>query len=137
MASVSGPNPTARYPEGAKPNKILSIAPIQMVMVRYVDPDGKESMVLCYVFGEAEYKELKNKRMAGVWTVANLQELQSKMKLARGDAATQILAQMEEKGLLRDGKVATSAPAQVELPDVSDIFSDLGDGEKKDETSGE
>lgn len=128
MASVLSPNPVARYPEGGKPNKILSIAPVQAVMVRYVDADGKESVVLCYVFGEADYKELKNRRMTGVWTVANLAQLQGTMRLATGHAAVGILAAMEEKGLLRDGKVVAGAAPTVDLPDVSDVFSDLGKG---------
>jgi hypothetical protein len=135
MASVTNPNPVANYPEG-RPNRVLSIAPVQAVMVRYVDPDGKESVVLCYVFGEADYKELKDpsnpkkpRRMAGVWTVANLQQLQATMKLASGHAALSIIQAMEEKGLLREGKVVGGTPATVELPDVSSVFEDL---DKKD-----
>lgn len=140
MATVTNPNPVANYPEG-RPNRVISIAEVKTVMVRYVDPDGKESVVLCYVFGEAEYKELKDlanpkkpRRMAGVWTVANLQQLQQTMKLANGHAALAIISAMEEKGLIQDGKVvAGSTVSQVSLPDVSSVFEDLDKAPAKDE----
>lgn len=124
MASVSSPNPAATYHEG-RGNKILSLTPVQSVMVRYTDPDGKESVVFCYVFGEAAYD--KNTRMAGVWVTANLDQLQKQLRLAPKGIATSIIASMEEMGLLREGKVVTAGTPVVELPDVSDAFSDLGD----------
>lgn len=133
MAAVSTPNPAATFHEG-RANKIISVAPIETVMVRYTDPDGKESMALCYVFGEAEYKGLKDavdprkpRRMAGVWIGANLQQLQSQLRLAPGDQALSIINMLEEKGVLKDGKVVGTGQvlaAVAEPPkDFSDAFS--------------
>ncbi len=143
MASASTPNPAGVYHEG-RGNRILSVAPIETVMVRYADPDGKESMALCYVFGEAEYKGLKDltdprkpRRMAGVWIGANLQQLQNQLRLASGDQALAIINMLEEKGVLREGRVLGTAQVapQAPPPDFGDVFDVASDGsaEKPDD----
>lgn len=147
MASVSTPNPAGVFHEG-RGNRILSVAPIETVMVRYSDPDGKESMALCYVFGEAEYKGLKDladprkpRRMAGVWIGANLQQLQNQLRLASGDQALAIINMLEEKGVLREGRVLGTAQVApvAPPPDFSDAFDLSADGsaKKADDDSGE
>lgn len=144
MAQVSSPNPAATFHEG-RANRVLSITPAQIVMVRYADPDGKESMALCYVFGEAEYKGIKDplnpgatkpRRMAGVWVGANLTQLQNQLRQAPGPLALEIITRLEEQGILRDGKLvgASAVPGEVEPKDFSGAFEDLdGTDEKKAE----
>lgn len=131
MAEVSTPNPAAHYPEGRRPNTIISLTPVTSVMVRYVDPEGKEQMVFCYVFGEAEYSGLKDpqnpkkpRRMPGVWIAANTAQLGAQLRLAHGPQALQIIDMMEDKGLIREGRVlGGSAPVAAVLPDFSDVFA--------------
>lgn len=127
MASVTGPTPASRYHDG-QGNKILSIARVETIMVRYVDPDGKESMAQIQVFGEADYGKSgsPDDRMPGVWVIANLAQLQEKLRLAPREQAKAILASMEEKGLIRDGKlISAEALASASLPDVSAAFEEL------------
>lgn len=125
MAQVSSPNPSATYHEG-KGNQIISLTEVKHVMVKYTDPDGKESMALCAVFGETPYGKNGGDKMVGVWVLANLQQLQAQLRLAPKEIARKAIAMMEEKGILREGRVASadSAPAP-ELPDLSDVFANL------------
>lgn len=138
MAEVSTPNPAPKFHEG-RGNRVLSITPAQIIMVRYADPDGKEQVALCYVFGEADYKGVKDprqpdsrkpRRMAGVWVGANLSQLQNQLRLAPGPLALDIINRMEEQGIMRDGKLAGAVggpvSVQVEQKDFSSAFEDLG-----------
>lgn len=134
MASVTSPNPAPRYFEG-QGNKILSITEVKTIMVRYTDPDGKESLAQVQVFGEADYGKSgkPEDRMLGVWVVANLAQLQNQLRQAPKDTAKAIIAAMEDKGYVRDGKLVSSDSAgAVALPDVGGVFEGLEEaGEEK------
>jgi hypothetical protein len=126
MASVSSPTPAGRYHEG-RANRILSIAKVETLMVRYADPDGKESIVQVQAFGEADYGKggKPEERMLGIWIVANLKQLQDNLKMAPMEQAKDIIAAMESKGLVREGKLMGGTVTAVELPDVSAVFENL------------
>lgn len=138
MAQVQDPTRVGHYPEG-RANRIISLTPAQHVMVRYVNPDGRETMALIMAFGEANYGKggQGGPVLPGIFVLANEQQLGAQLRLAPIDHAKAIIAAMEEKGLIADGKLVntTSAPAQP-LPDVSDVFKALGDGEEKPEKEG-
>lgn len=135
MATVTEPNPAAIYHDG-KGNRILSLTPVQTIMVRYTDPDSKEAIALCYVFGEADYGKAgrAEDRMTGVWLGANLSQLQNQLRLVSKGQAVSILAMMEEKGLVREGRLVATLPTPVELPDVGHVFEDLGKEPETEET---
>lgn len=134
MASVTSPNPAARYFDG-QGNKILSITEVKTIMVRYTDPDGKESLAQIQVFGEADYGKSgkPEDRMLGVWVIANLQQLQNQLRQAPKDIAKNIIAAMEAKGYVRDGKLVNGdSVGTVALPDVGGVFEGLEEaGEEK------
>lgn len=97
-------------------------------MVRYTDPDGKESLALIYAFGEADYGKSgkPEDRLMGLWVVANMSQLQDTLRMAPIETAKAIIAAMESKGLAQDGKlVGRAVMATVSLPDVSAIFENL------------
>jgi len=134
MAQVQDPTRVGHYPEG-RPNRIISITPAQHVMVRYVNPDGKETMALIMAFGEANYGKggQGGPVLPGIFILANEQQLGAQLRLAPIDHAKSIIAAMEEKGLIVDGKLAGSTPAALpQLPDVSDVFKLDGEEEKAD-----
>lgn len=126
MASVSNPTPAGRYHEG-RSNRILSITEPKPLMVRYAGPDGKEAIVLALAFGETDYGkgDRPEDKMLGIWVIANLEQLQSLLKLAPKEQAKDIIAAMEAKGLVREGKIQAVTASAPELPDVSGVFANL------------
>lgn len=125
MAQVTDPKPAARFHDG--PARILSAVKVEPFMIKHVTEDGRESMVLVWVFGEADYgKQGRSEdRMPGVWAVANMTQLQEQLRLVPREQARQVLATLEEKGYYRDGKPVIPASAAASLPDVSSVFENL------------
>ncbi len=133
MAQVSGPNPASQYVEG-QGGKVLAITEIKHYMVKYTGSDGKVSMAEVQVFGEADYGKSgkPEDRMLGIWVLANLEQLQNQLRQAPKDMARLIIASLEEKGYVRDGKlVGGDSAASTNLPDVSGVFEELEGTEKK------
>ncbi len=136
MAQVNGPTPAGVYHDG-RGGQLLSCTKAEPFLFRYVDPDGKESIALFYVFGEADYGK-QNKpedRMLGIWLVAGFKELNEKMKQVTKQQAISMIAMLEEKGYVHEGKLVVAAPGPVELPDVSGVFDDLMKGEAGEDPS--
>lgn len=126
MAQVTTPNPAARYFDG-QGNKILSITKVETFMVRYVDPEGKESLAQIQTFGEADYGKSgrPEDRMLGIWVVANMAQLQAQLRQAPKESAKALIALMEEKGYVREGKLVSLPMGPVDLPNVEGIFDNL------------
>lgn len=123
MAQVSSPKPAAQYHE--QPNRIISITEAKQIMVRYASPTGEEKMVLVLAFGETIYGKGANAvRMPGLWVLANDSQLSEQLRKVPLDQAKQLVALMEERGMLVGGKIASSGTPSVTLPDVSSIFED-------------
>lgn len=124
MASVTSPTPAARYHD--RGSRVLSVTRADHIMIRYSDPDGKESMALAMIFGEVDYgtQGKPEDRLPGIWIVAGADELRDKLRRSSKAQAQEILAMLEERGLYHNGKpVAPGAPAP--LPDVSAVFSEV------------
>ena len=132
MAQVTGPTPAARLHDGGA--RIISAVEVKTIMVKYVDPDGKEQMAEIEIFGDADYGKQgrPEDRLLGIWLRKNMTQLQEELRLVPKEQAKQIIAMLEEKGIVREGKVASAAnAAQLTLPDVSAVFEDLEHKEEK------
>jgi hypothetical protein len=137
MAQVQDPTRVGHYPEG-RANRIISITPAQHVMVRYVNPDGRETMALILAFGEANYGKggQGGPVLPGIFILANESQLGAQLRLAPIDHAKSIIAAMEDKGLIVDGKLQGSTPvAAPALPDVSGVFGEIDDEDKAEKSA--
>lgn len=136
MAQVQGPTPAKRMHD--KASKIISITEAKIFYVRHSDADGAESITRIEVFGEADYGKSgrPEDRLMGIWANANLRQIQENLRLVTKQQAAEIIAAMEEKGYVREGKLAASSAGPSEtLPDVGGAFEDLdgkGDAEDRD-----
>lgn len=130
MAQVQGPTPAKRIHD--KTNKILAVTEVKMVMIRHSGPDGAESLTLAYIIGEANYGAIgaPEERMLGIWTAANMKQLQENLRLVSKDQAKNIISALEEKGIVSEGRVVGSTTPQ--LPDLSNEFDDVGGTSKKE-----
>lgn len=137
MAQVTQPTPARRIHD--RTNKILSITEGKVIFIRHTDADGAESITMAYLIGEANYARTgeQENRMLGIWANANMKQLQDNLRLVTVAQAKDIIAVLEEKGIVKEGKVVSVAEAaQSTLPDVSGAFDDLDDKPAADDKKG-
>lgn len=127
MAQVIGPTPAARVHDGGF--RILSATEVKTMLVRYVDPEGKEAIVEVCIAGEANYNppNQPEDRFLGIWRSRSMQQLQEELQLLPKAQARLVIAALEERGFVREGKLVAAAQEAAPLPDVSAVFEDAED----------
>lgn len=130
MAQVTEPKPARRIHD--RTNKILSIVEGKVVFIKHTDGEGAESITMAYIFGEANYARPGEPidKMLGIWAGANMKTLQDNLRLVTKSQAKDIIQVLEEKGIVKNGQLASVAENTAPLPDVSGAFEDLDASDK-------